>query len=128
MIQEHAVSGLIILAHGSRDAAWRTPFEALAERLRAARPQLQVVCAYLQLCPPDLPQAAAALRQAGCQSVAIAPMFLGLGTHIRQDLPEHLAALQLAYPDCHFSLLPVLGDNAAMQALMAEHLLASLPL
>lgn len=118
--------GLIILAHGSRDPAWPAPFIALAEQLRRQQPQLQVACAYLQLCPPDLPSAAAALQQAGCRQIAIAPMFLGLGTHIRQDLPQHLAALQAAHPDCQFSLLPVLGESPAMQALMAQELLAQL--
>ncbi len=125
-MQQTQKTGLIILAHGSRDAAWRAPFEALAERLRTAdaerHTQRPVACAYLQLCAPDLPQACAQLLAAGCGHIAIAPMFLGLGTHMREDLPAHLAALQAAHPDCRFSLLQVLGDSPAMQALMAAHL------
>ena len=122
MMQNPPASALIILAHGSRDAAWRAPFEALAQRLRKADSQRPVACAYLQLCAPDLPQACAQLLAAGCTHIVIAPMFLGLGTHMRQDLPAHIASLQAAHPHCRFSLLQVLGDNPSMQALMAEHL------
>ena len=124
--QNQYSQGLIILAHGSRDAAWRQPFETLAKSLASEQAQLQVRCAYLQLCAPDLPQAAAELQAAGCRQIAIAPMFLGLGTHIRLDLPQLLQTLQDAHPDCRFTLLPVLGDSAAMQTLMAQHVLQGL--
>lgn len=119
---------LIVLAHGSRDAAWRAPFEAIAAQIAAQQPGLQVRCAYLQLCDPDLWQAAASLRQAGCQRMAIAPLFLGAGTHIRQDLPDLLAAVQAQLPDCTLSLLPVFGDDAAVQGWMAGWVMHSLAL
>ena len=41
--------GLILFAHGSRDARWAAPFEAVAQRIRQARPQLQLQLAYLEL-------------------------------------------------------------------------------
>ena len=121
-----------MLAHGSRDAAWRAPFEAIAARISAQmalqQSGLQVRCAYLQLCAPDLAQVAADLCLAGCQHIAIAPLFLGAGTHMREDFPVLLAAVQAQQPDCTFALLPVLGDDAQMQGLMASWVLQSLAL
>ena len=49
-----APTGLILFAHGARDAAWAAPFEAVAARIRTQRPQWRVVLAYLELMPPDL--------------------------------------------------------------------------
>lgn len=128
MALKNSPQALILLAHGSRDAAWRTPFEAIAAQIAAQQPGLQVRCAYLQLCDPDLLQVAAGLRQAGCQRMAIAPLFLGAGTHIRQDLPDLLAAVQAQLPDCTLSLLPVFGDDAAVQGWMASWVMRSLAL
>jgi sirohydrochlorin cobaltochelatase len=131
MTLKNKPQALILLAHGSRDAAWRAPFEAIATQMRAqiAAQQsglasgLPVRCAYLQLCQPDLHQAVADLHAAGCQDIAIAPLFLGAGTHIRQDLPDLLAAVQAQQADCTLTLLPVFGDDAAVQSWMASWLL-----
>ena len=132
MALKNSPQALVLLAHGSRDAAWRAPFEAIAARISAQmalqQSELQVRCAYLQLCAPDLAQVAADLCQAGCQHIAIAPLFLGAGTHMREDLPVVLAAVQAQQPDCTFALLPVLGDDAQMQGLMASWVLQSLAL
>ena len=132
MALKNSPQALVLLAHGSRDAAWRAPFEAIAARISAQmalqQPGLQVRCAYLQLCASDLAQVAADLCQAGCQHIAIAPLFLGAGTHMREDFPVLLAAVQAQQPDCTFALLPVLGDDAQMQGLIASWVLQSLAL
>ena len=132
MALKNSPQALVLLAHGSRDAAWRAPFEAIAARISAQmalqQPGLQVRCAYLQLCAPDLAQVAADLCLAGCQHIAIAPLFLGAGTHMREDFPVLLAAVQAQQPDCTFALLPVLGDDAQMQGLMASWVLQRLAL
>ena len=119
---------MILLAHGSRDGAWRASFEAIAQKITAQQPGLQVRCAYMQLCAPDLSQAVTDLRQASCEHIAVAPLFLGAGTHIRQDLPNLLAAVQAQLPDCTLSLLPVFGDDAAVQGWMASWVMRSLAL
>jgi sirohydrochlorin cobaltochelatase len=128
MTIKNSTQALVLLAHGSRDAAWRAPFEAIAAQIRVAQPSLRVVCAYLQLCTPDLPQAVADLCQSGYQHIAIAPLFLGAGIHIRQDVPELLAAVQAQHADCTFTLMPVLGDDAAVQAGLANWVMQGLPL
>ena len=132
MALENSSQALILLAHGSRDAAWRAPFEAIAAQIAAQtaaqQPALQVRCAYLQLCAPDLAQVVADLRLAGCQRIAIAPLFLGAGTHMRQDLPDLLAAVQAQQADCTLTLLPVFGDDAAVQSWMASWVMRSLAL
>jgi len=86
--------GLILFAHGAREAAWAAPFEAVAARLRAQRPGVRVALAYLELMTPDLSGAAAALVQAGCTRVDIVPMFLGTGGHVRRDLPALVQTLR----------------------------------
>jgi sirohydrochlorin cobaltochelatase len=69
--------GLILFAHGARDPRWALPFEAVAARVRAARPGVPVRLAYLEFMAPSLPDAGAELARAGCTRIEVVPMFLG---------------------------------------------------
>ena len=113
-------SGVILFAHGSRDPLWRLPIDAVAERVRAQQPNLPVAVAFLELTTPDLPSTVEVLMKQGVSRVRIVPMFLGVGRHAREDLPELVQGLTEAYPQMSFELLPAIGEHPAMTALMAE--------
>lgn len=111
---------IILLAHGSRDPLWRAPVEAVAARLRALSPKVAVACAYLELCEPPLAQAVAELADAGVRSVAIVPLFLGMGRHVREDLPQLVEALRKERPGVHLSLGQPVGEDARVTELLAR--------
>jgi sirohydrochlorin cobaltochelatase len=113
-------SGVILFAHGSRDPLWRLPIDAVAERMRALHPGLPVAVAFLELTEPDLPSTVEGLMKQGVAHVRIVPMFLGVGRHAREDLPELVHGLTQAYPQMSFELLPAIGEHPAMTALMAD--------
>lgn len=113
-------SGVILFAHGSRDPLWRLPIDAVAERVRAQQPNLLVAVAFLELTAPDLPSTVEVLMKQGVSRVRIVPMFLGVGRHAREDLPDLVQGLTEAYPQMSFELLPAIGEHPAMTALMAE--------
>jgi sirohydrochlorin cobaltochelatase len=113
-------SGVILFAHGSRDPLWRLPIDAVAERMRAQKANLPVAVAFLELTAPDLPHTVELLMKQGVAHVRIVPMFLGVGRHAREDLPELVRGLTQAYPQMSFELLPAIGEHPAMTALMAD--------
>jgi sirohydrochlorin cobaltochelatase len=113
-------SGVILFAHGSRDPLWRLPIDAVAERMRAQKANLPVAVAFLELTEPDLPHTVELLMKQGVAHVRIVPMFLGVGRHAREDLPELVRGLTQAYPQMSFELLPAIGEHPAMTALMAD--------
>ena len=113
-------SGVILFAHGSRDPLWRLPIDAVAERVRAQQPNLPVAVAFLELTAPDLPSTVEVLMKQGVNHLRIVPMFLGVGRHAREDLPDLVQGLTEAYPQMSFELLPAIGEPPAMTALMAE--------
>jgi len=84
----------VLLAHGSRDPQWPAAIEAVAARVRQLDPAARVRCAYLESAQPDLDAAIDQLMAEGAQSIAVWPMFLGLGRHAREDLPRLVAAAQ----------------------------------
>ena len=112
--------GIILFAHGSRDPLWRLPIEAVAEAIRARDPEALVTCAYLELCAPELVQAAADLIAAGARRIKVFPLFLGVGKHAREDLPLLLAQVRAQHPDLPVTLMPAAGEHPQLTALMAD--------
>jgi len=116
---------VVLFAHGSRDARWREPVEAVARRMTARRPEVPVACAYLELVEPDLPTAAGRLIADGSRSLRVVPLFLGMGKHVREDLPALVDALRAAHPDVVFSLAPAVGETTEVIDLLADIALRS---
>lgn len=112
--------GLVLLAHGSRDALWRGPIEAVQAAVQAARPGLPCRCAYLEACTPDLAAAAGDLIAAGVNRLAVVPLFLGTGKHAREDIPKLIKALRERHPGCRVTLEPAAGENPRVTALLAQ--------
>lgn len=103
---------LILLAHGSRDPAWARPFEQLARDTGA-------MLAFVELAAPTLAEAMDAAVAAGAARVRVLPLFMARGAHVQRDIPDQVAVLQDAYPDCTIELLPSLGDSERFWAVLA---------
>lgn len=113
-------TGLILLAHGSRDPLWRQPIEAVHQLVQAMHPGLPCICAYLDACAPDLPAAAQSLIAQGVEHLIVLPLFLGTGKHAREDIPRLLDELRLQHPGCHFDLQTAAGENPRVTSLLAQ--------
>lgn len=119
-----SVMGIILFAHGSRDALWRAPIEAVAATIRERRQGTLVGCAYLELCEPTLPDAASAFVAAGCSHLRIFPLFLGVGKHAREDLPLLVAEIRANHSNVSVELMATAGQSPALISLMADLALA----
>lgn len=78
---------LVLVAHGSRDAAADACVRELAGAVGVALPGVPVRIGYVDVRAPDVAAAVAGLRAA-----VVVPAFLGSGYHVRHDLPGQLAA------------------------------------
>ncbi|MES2910965.1 MAG: CbiX/SirB N-terminal domain-containing protein [Pseudomonadota bacterium] len=113
-------TGILLFAHGSRDPQWRGPVEAVASNILQREPGKLVQCAYLELCDPTLPDAAAALIAKGAQKLKVFPLFLGVGKHAREDLPKLIEQIREAHPHMKVELLPAIGELPQLTALIAD--------
>ena len=113
-------TGVVLFAHGSRDPLWRLPIDAVAQQMTSQWPHMSVAVAFLELTQPDLPSTVEQMMKQGLSHVRIVPMFLGVGRHAREDLPEIVRGLTNAYPQMRFELVPAIGEHPAMTSLMAH--------
>ncbi len=105
------MDGLLLFAHGARDPAWASPFEAVAAGIAAARPGVPLRLAYLEFMTPGLEAAAAELVKAGCCRIHVLPMFLGSGGHVRKDVPALMEKLRSLHgPQITWLLHEPIGD------------------
>ena len=119
-VSDQIAAGIILFAHGSRDPLWRMPIEAVAADIRVRQPNTAVRCAYLELCTPTLPDAAAELIAAGAIWIRVFPLFFGVGKHAREDLPLLIDQIKNTHPGVVIELLPTAGEYPQLTALMAD--------
>jgi sirohydrochlorin cobaltochelatase len=120
-----ATDGIVLFAHGARDARWAEPFERLAGRLRDLRgiDGGPVTLAFLELMSPDLPGAVAAQVADGCTSVTVVPVFFGQGGHIRKDLPVIVDTCRAAHPNVEIRCATPVGEDDAVIEAIAQYCL-----
>ena len=112
--------GLILLAHGARDPSWAAPFEAVAARVRTRAPEAVVRLAFLELMTPSIEDAGAELAALGCLRIDVVPAFLGMGGHVRRDVPAQLELLRQAHPDIAWTLHEALGETPRVISALAD--------
>jgi sirohydrochlorin cobaltochelatase len=110
-------TAIILFGHGSRDARWREPMDAVATRVAASG--LAVRCAFLELQEPNLVDAAKDLAAAGATHLTVVPMFLGMGRHAREDLPRLVDEIRRIRPALKIELRAPIGEDARMLDLIA---------
>ena len=113
-------TAVVLFAHGSRDPLWRAPIDAVAAEMARQAPQTAVRCAFLELTAPALDACVEALVHEGHRSVHIVPMFLGVGRHAREDLPQLVADLRQRHPQLALSLSAPIGEHPELTRTMAQ--------
>ena len=104
------MSAVVLFAHGSRDPEWAAPFEAIRQKIAAAKPGLRVELAFLEMMRPTLSDAVSRLATAGERHIYIAPLFMAQGAHLKRDLGALLDTLRRAHPEAQLEVLPAVGE------------------
>lgn len=118
--------GVILFAHGARDARWAEPFRALAAKVAARRPDIAVTLAFLEHLSPDLAGALDAQARAGVREVRVVPLFFGRGGHLREDFPVLLDAARAQVPQVAVQVAPAAGEDGDIQDALASFALRDL--
>ena len=89
---------LVGTSHGTDDPAGQAAVRALLAGVRAARPELEVREAFVDVQQPDVGEAlAGAVRDAG--AAVVVPLLLSTGYHVRHDIAQAVAGVNANGPD-----------------------------
>ncbi len=117
--------GVVLFAHGARDARWAEPFTKVTEGVRAGAPDLPVEIAFLEFMDPNLATAVARLARRGVTRIRVIPLFLGTGGHLRAEVPRLVAGIAASHPGIAIGLAPAAGDDAKVIEALAAYCLAA---
>jgi sirohydrochlorin cobaltochelatase len=120
---ESTREGVILFAHGSRNPAWRKPFDRLLKDV-AKRGECQAILAFGEFMSPGLVDAALLLAAKGVRKAVIVPLFLGGGLHVRGDLPR-LAAQARAASGISLRVAKAIGEDAGVLRAITDYSLAA---
>lgn len=119
------MTALIVAAHGSRDPRSAHTVAAAVDRIRAARPDLDVRLGFLDLNAPSIDQVMDSVAAEGYLSAVVVPLLLGSAFHARVDLPALLAAARARHPQLSLVQAPVLGDDQRLIDAVRERVFAA---
>ena len=83
-------------------------------------PGERIVLAFLELMQPSLPDCAAALYAEGLRSLRVVPVFLGMGGHLKDDLPRLVAEIRRTCADMEITVEPPIGEQPEVIAAIAQ--------
>ncbi|WP_281179510.1 sirohydrochlorin chelatase [Nocardia inohanensis] len=117
---------MIAVAHGSRDPRSAATMHAVVEQIAAARPDLDVRLAFLDLNAPSVDQVVDAVAAEGHSHAVVVPLLLGSAFHARVDLPGMLAATRSRHPRLHLTQADVLGADPRLISALRDRVLEQL--
>jgi len=100
--------GIILFGHGSREPEWAQPLETIARQLSG---EFIVELAYLERMKPTLDEAVDSVVAKGARRVRIVPVFLGVGGHLKEDLPRLVQAARARHAGLEIVLEQTIGER-----------------
>jgi sirohydrochlorin ferrochelatase len=122
MSQAERRTAVLLIAHGSRQAAANDDLHQLAARFAARGDYPIVEASFLELAEPDIAAGGVRCVVRGASRVLMVPYFLSAGVHLARDLIAARNELERVHPRVEFRLGPPLGPHPLLDDLVAERI------
>jgi sirohydrochlorin ferrochelatase len=121
LVKKRAASrrAVVLVDHGSREAAANRQLAAVAGALAKRLPGRRVATAHLSMARPSLPEAIDACVEAGAREIVVMPYFLGPGRHVLRDVPRLARAASARHAGVRIRIAAPLGVHAGIVATVA---------
>jgi sirohydrochlorin cobaltochelatase len=111
---------LILVAHGSRDPAWRGSLFALTETVQAKLEHEGVRVAFMQFDGPSLQDVVEEAVQSGHRTLRLLPLFMASAGHVDKDIKPLVAELAGAHPTIDMKLMTPVGEDDLFPDLIVD--------
>ena len=112
---------ILLVGHGSREAAGNAEILLFAERWRARHPDWRIEVGFIEFANPLLDPA---LNHAARNSerVLVLPLILNAAGHVRQDIPSAIQRARKRHPDVQFLYAPHLAVSDPLLSILKRFL------
>lgn len=116
---------ILLIGHGSRNAAGNREIEAFAELWRKRQPQWRIEVCFIELADVLLDEG---LDRAAsnAERVIVVPLILNAAGHIKMETPAHVAQARLRNPNAEFLYAPNLGADDRILQILKRNLLKTM--
>lgn len=115
------MKGLLLFGHGARNPEWAAPFHRIREAIKARAPDQPVEPGFLELMRPTFEEGVDCLVRQGATEIAIVPIFMAAGSHIKKDLPLMAANAMDRHPGIRIGIAPPVGEAEPVLNAMADY-------
>ncbi len=115
-------TGIVLLSHGSRLPDAQATLNKLVDQIKAGGDFHYVAGASLQFNRPDLPTAVAGAVSAGMDRIIVVPLFLYMGVHMKEDIPEIIQEESKKYPGIQFHMTGNIGADKKLAGILLDRI------
>lgn len=119
---------VIIVDHGSREAASNEMFEATVARWAARHPEWIVIAAHMELASLSIGEAFDQAVRRGATEIIVHPYFLLPGRHSQSDIPSLVEEAAARHPAVKWKITPPLGESEHLLNLVDERVAQTMEL
>lgn len=113
---------VLLLAHGSRRVEANEEWVAIWQLFAKRHQDLLIEGSFIEFAEPDLEAGVSQLVAQGAEKIYIVPLFLTVGNHLRQNIPNRLQALQTEYPEIILEMTEHLGVDPLLVQIIEQRL------
>src|SRR5262249_15923164 len=113
-------TGLLLIAHGSREPEANADLLYLVTQVRNRGCYSMVEAAFLELAEPNIIEGGTRCVEQGGQRVLLVPYFLSAGVHVRRDLALARQQLSDLHPNVEFRLAEPLGRHPLLVDIVCQ--------
>lgn len=114
------MTGILILAHGSREKETEATLGQIADMLKQLLNTENIESAFLQFSETTLKKGLLKLVEKGIKNIKVVPYFLFDGVHIKEDVPAEIDAFLKEYPEVKICFGRTLGADERLAEILAD--------
>jgi sirohydrochlorin cobaltochelatase len=99
---------ILLVGHGSRDAAGNSEIERFTQQWRERRPDQRIELCFIEFADVLLDDGLINAAR-NSQHVVVVPLILNAAGHVKMEIPEHIEAARARFPHCAIHYAPHLG-------------------
>jgi len=115
-------TGILILAHGSREKETESTLETVLSMVKAKLPETIVEYAFMEFSDRTIEKGVSALAAQAVEEIKIVPYFLFSGIHIKEDIQNRVTRCAANFPHLTIALGNTLGADERLADILVDRI------